>query len=490
MFLYDIPGRSVTDIIIVEVNLLNADLERLADCHDRVSSIVVIPEFEDAVLPEILLAAKLHLAEDGVRTVAVLLVGRDVSLVGGFGIVLVFANGYPVAHGSDTGNLAGAVFAHLVQSDPVLARVVGGGSPSNVNRLSVRNSEGLGALLRRSVVNLERVISGIVGDRGAIPIGQQLDSEPCGSESSLSVLHDAHDSLRETGSRSLEQLLDELGSIGNDFVDTTLEHADLVGNGRGHGLADGLGDPGFMADLASVQLPHVRPFDQVKEQKRADMRKQPEQEDGRRRGYQNDTPDTGTTDETLGIVEVSVNSRVRQVRARKVEEEVAVEPPKLAERFVDRERGPRLKCDQHDSDSVSEECHALVGRGKLVQLPGGGHKRSVRHGKRHEVNTLPLPPSVLASLAELQEVTNIALVPALTDEYSSDSDSVPESPKHGVDDKQSLVARSARRQKREHAKVEDEKHAGEMDAVPRIQGLNKRALGGSLAKVGEDRSSR
>jgi len=95
-------------------------------------------------------------------------------------------------------------------------------------------------------------------------------------------------------------------------------------------------------------------------------------------GDERQTEEGGTTESTLGVVEEAVDASVRETSGNLLnEEEVRVEPSKVAEDLVGRGSGPEVERDEGKAENVAEN-GAGDGpvAGEVVGLPSKANERN------------------------------------------------------------------------------------------------------------------
>ena len=331
------------DASVLVVELGNLDLERLRDGHDVMSATVVVTELEHTLCPPELVTLEDHLALDEIRVLRLFLHGLvpgENALVGG-GIVLARVGWYPAAKRRNLGDFPRAVVCDHVKTDPVLLAVLGGGGPLDTDRgtvlerlcLDILQHASVGAFLSSGLLvgaynsgtsQRQAVVLGIIARKVSRNLGKSKTRGVL-VEQSRSILDNGRRSGSESGASSLNELIDEVLGLFQDLVNALLPLGD---RGRQRTL-DELGDTGIIAQVAAIDLLHVRLLDIREERKSEEVAGKSHEENGAGPGNEGSAPQTSGTKDTFGVIEEAVDGGISELPLA-VEEEIAIEPSEFA----------------------------------------------------------------------------------------------------------------------------------------------------------------
>jgi len=146
-------------------------------------------------------------------------------------------------------------------------------------------------------------------------------------------------------------------------------------------------------------------LDELDECERKDMAEKGYEEDRFAERDDGGTPKSGKANDTFRIVEKAVDTAVCEFRSL-VEEKVAKEPAKLAQRLVDTGNSPSLESDERETNDMSKEDQSVgpVVR-QVIHLPSSTDESCVGECHAEMIQTLPLTPGFFCRLAVLDKVT-------------------------------------------------------------------------------------
>ena len=199
-----------------------------------------------------------------------------------------------------------------------------------------------------------------------------------------------------------------------------------------------------MAQVLAVDLLHVRLLDIRDEAEGQYVPDEGNQENGAAPGDKRHTPEASSADDALRVVQEAVDGLVCELSGA-IEEEVAVEPAKLAKGLVDAGSRPDLKRHQADADHVLQQDPAVTPiRRIVVHLPARSEERDIAQSHAQVVHALPLAPSLRRSFAKFEKVPGEHLLVGLLGQNDAEADRVPQAPNDGVDHEKGLVGGSGR----------------------------------------------
>lgn len=124
------------------------------------------------------------------------------------------------------------------------------------------------------------------------------------------------------------------------------------------------------------------PFNIVQEQKVGNLRKQCKNKDDPAVGYQSHTPKCSMAHNLFRVVEVAVDARVDKTNCLVVKEKIAIEPAKVTQDFIDRNRSPNVETNENEAKCVTKKSHTIgpVFR-QCIHFPTSNEESDISHAK-------------------------------------------------------------------------------------------------------------